>query len=403
MSQALFISRQPVLDRAGSLHDYIFYYAPYEQTQQNNHSKAFIEALFQIGLKNLSDGRQAFIKVNREMLMDPSVFTFLNELLILGIDDAQHIDEVMLERIKTLRGLNFKFAIFHTTDKEDLLQELVPLLPLSEYLIVDASATDPEILRPALDGFLDYPLKMIAANITDDRLKETYRGLGFGLFSGHYFLDIEIDDEKEIDRGYQETLSLLNTLHNSDSIDIIAEEFATYPHITLRLLRYLNSPAFMMRQTIKSIRHGLLLIGRKELRRWLLLLAFSQSDEDTPLENPLLYSANARMALMRFVVSRLKDSERSLKDEAPFVAILSLLSPLIGISYEKLFESIDIDEKIKHAILSYEGKLGSLLELCIATEQLDHERVSTLLEELGLDPDELEKALLESYEQESGA
>lgn len=394
VTNALFISKQPVLDKDDDIQEYIFYYAPYEQMRQSNHTKAFIEALFQTGLKDLGEGRHAFVKINREMLLDPSVFIFPSEQLILGIDDAEPVDEILIWRVKELKGLNLKFAIFHTSDKDDVITEIEPLLPLVDYFIVDASAIDPESFKPILQRLQQHPLTFISANISDEKRRQAFSDLGFGLFSGHYFLETEIDDEKEIAKGYQETLRLLNILESSDSIDTIATEFATFPHITLHLLRYLNSPIFSLKQTIKSIRHALLLIGRKDLRRWLLLLAFSMTDKGDPLNNSLLHTANARMAIMRFLVERLKHTSKGLSDEAPFVAVLSMLQPLIGVSHKKLFESINVDEEIKSAIVDYEGTLGRLLELCIATEQLDKDRVVSLLDELGLDPEALEKALL---------
>lgn len=400
MSHALFISKQPVLDKDESIKDYIFYYAPYEQTQDSNHTKAFIDALFQSGLKNLSEGKRAFIKINRTMLLDPSIFSFPNEQLVLGIDNAEPIDEAIIHRVNELKDLNFKFAIFHTSSKDDMHTEIAPLLPFVEYFIVDTTAIDADAFRSDLKRLQQHPLTMISANLSDEKTKASFISLGFELFSGHYFLDTPLDDEQEIAKGYQETLKLLNVLENSDSIDEIAAEFATYPHITLQLLRYLNSPAFALQRTIKSIRHALLLIGRKDLRRWLLLLAFTQTSDNDPSNNPLLYSANIRMAIMRFLVNQLQNSTKALSDEAPFVAVLSLLQPLIGVSYKKIFESITVDENIKSAITTYEGTLGKLLELCIATEQLDQERVIVLLKELELEPEAFEKALLESYDEQ---
>ncbi len=400
VSNSLFISKQPVLDRDNSIQDYIFYYAPYEQTQQLNHTRSFLEALFQTGIKELSGGRRAFIKINREMLSNPSIFTFTNEQLIFAIDDAEPIDETMIARVNELKALNFTFALFHTSDKEDLISELTPLLPLVQYFIVDTSAVDLEAFQTVLPELRDYRLTMIASNIADEKTQQAFSTLGIQLFSGHYYLDEQLDDEKEIDKGYQETLALLNILQTSKAIDEIATEFATYPNITLKLLRYLNSPAFMLKHTIKSIRHALLLIGRKDLRRWLLLLAFTQTDDGSPANNPLLYTANTRMAIMRFLVNRLTYATKELSDEAPFVAVLSMLQPLMGVSYDKIFDSINLDEEIKSAITTYHGTLGKLLELSIATEQLDQQRVTGLLEELGLDQEAFEQALLESYKEQ---
>lgn len=400
MANAVFMFKQPVLDENNSIKNYIFYYESDEQTHQNNHTKELIDTLYQSGLNNLTEGKRAFIKINREMLLNPSIFSFPNELLIFSIDDAEAIDETILRRVIELKNLNMTFAILHTSNRENIVAEIIPLLPFLNYFIVDASIIDLKKFKLIMEKLRQYPLTMIAANLSDDNKRETFRSMGFKLFSGSYYLSSRIDDETEVNKGYQETLKLLNILEQSDSIDEIAAEFATFPNITLQLLRYLNSPAFTLKRTIKSIRHALLLIGRKDLRRWLLLLAFSQTSDGDSDNNPLLYSAKIRMALMQFLVDNLKHISKELSDEASFVAVLSLLQPLLGISYEKLFKMLTLDKTVKSALTVYEGTLGKLLELCIAAEQLNQDRIAELLEELNIDPETFKKALLNGYSQQ---
>jgi hypothetical protein len=44
--------------------------------------------------------------------------------------------------------------------------------------------------------------------------------------------------------------------------------------VLYRLLRYLNSPMFGMRNEIHSIRHALAILGEREIRRWIRLVGF---------------------------------------------------------------------------------------------------------------------------------
>ena len=397
MSVPLLISKQPVLARDESIQSYIFYYAPYESGITDNYTRVFVDTLFQVGIDKLTQGKRAFIKINRDMLFDPAVLSFPNETVIICLDDSQSVTKEVIERIEELKKLNYTFSLFHTGGSESYLHNVVPILSFIDFFIVDTAQFDYESFSSYLRQLRTLPLTLVAANVSTKTSLENFSALDFTLFSGPYYMQNTMVYSDEIDEAYMNILQLLNILEQSDSVDDIAGEFTAYPDITLQLLRYLNSPAFHLQRAIKSIRHALLLIGRKELRRWLLLLAFSKSGGDNPANNPLLYNVQTRVAIMKFLVESLENVSKPIIEEAPFVAVLSMLQSLIGVSEKKLFETIRVDSKIKDAVISHKGQLGKILELCIATENFDKERIYTLLKELDIKPEDYEKAMLSGY------
>jgi len=52
--------------------------------------------------------------------------------------------------------------------------------------------------------------------------------------------------------------------------------------VLYRLLRYLNSPMLGMRNEIHSIRHALAILGEREIRRWIRLLALVSAGNRRP-------------------------------------------------------------------------------------------------------------------------
>ena len=66
--------------------------------------------------------------------------------------------------------------------------------------------------------------------------------------------------------------------------------------VLYRLLRYLNSPVFGMRNEIHSIRHALAILGEREIRRWIRLVALVSAGQVKTSD--LLLSALVR-ALLR--------------------------------------------------------------------------------------------------------
>ncbi len=399
MTQSLFISKQPVLNKDEQIEAFIFYYAPYEENAYVNHTQKFIDSLYQIGLKNLTNGKPGIIKLNQEMLMDDTVSSYPSELIVLGLDDVEAIETTVIKRINELKSNNYRFAIFHTNQENDDKGRLTSILPFIDYFIVDASKVEKKAIEPMLKTLQQHPVILLISNVHDQQLKADYQAMGFEHFGGAFFAQDTIDKKEKIDAGYLKVLELLNILEQNDSIDEIASGFATHPDITLKLLQFLNSPAFGLTRSVKSIRHALLLVGRKDLRQWLLILAFSRSADENDAESPLLYTAQVRVAMMQYLVDQLKELPQSVKSEAPFVAILSLLQPLIGISHKQLFKTICVDESIQQAITEHEGLLGSMLALCAAYEQSDKERVVELLKEINISPELFEEAVLNGYRQ----
>ena len=110
-----------------------------------------------------------------------------------------------------------------------------------------------------------------------------------------------------------------------------------------------------------------------------------------------MYSVDMRIALMSHLANSLQLKDNSIADEAPFVAVLSLLDKLIEKTKADLFKLIKVDSKIENAVTKHEDTLGKLLELCIAIESFDTEKVDAILEELAIDKKAFEKSLVESY------
>jgi len=73
--------------------------------------------------------------------------------------------------------------------------------------------------------------------------------------------------------------------------------------LSYRLLRYINSAAMGLRQTVTSIEHALVLIGRQNMYRWLTLLLFG-SAQNSPYAAALQETALARGRFMELIGER---------------------------------------------------------------------------------------------------
>ena len=74
--------------------------------------------------------------------------------------------------------------------------------------------------------------------------------------------------------------------------------------LTYKLLRFINSAVYGFRVTIRSIRHALILLGKREIRKWLTLIALSGIGSDKPLE--LLHNTLVRARFCELIGQDLK-------------------------------------------------------------------------------------------------
>jgi EAL and modified HD-GYP domain-containing signal transduction protein len=166
------------------------------------------------------------------------------------------------------------------------------------------------------------------------------------------------------------------------------------PSLTYKLLRLVNSVAMGLTQKVSSLRHAIVVLGRRQLQRWLQLLMFVPNSGQT--DNPLLQLAATRGKLMELLAQVQAERDKDYQDRAFIAGILSLLDTLLGMPMEEIAEQINLAPDIKLALLQREGMLGELLELAEKIERSDFAAVGELLDVTGLQVSDLLQAQMEA-------
>jgi EAL and modified HD-GYP domain-containing signal transduction protein len=122
------------------------------------------------------------------------------------------------------------------------------------------------------------------------------------------------------------------------------------------------------RQVVTSLRHALVLLGRRQLRVWLQLLLYTSDRANRSLNSPLLQLAAARGKLMEQLAARQAGTQGALKDLAFMTGILSLMDVLLEMPLTDVLTELNVPVPVEAALLRREGELGALLAL---TEQLE--------------------------------
>ena len=235
--------------------------------------------------------------------------------------------------------------------------------------------------------------KLFVQDISSMDLFEWCAKSGFSYFTLGGLDAPEYGDQSK-DPSRLPLMRLLSLVAADAEIADMEEVFKLDPKLAFGLLKLVNSASFGTRKEITSFAQAILLLGRRQLQRWLQLLMFSLRKEGGDSPNILMQRAAERGKMMELLSQGGK--EKSDAEHAFMVGVFSVLDILMQAPLEKLLESVSLPQPVEDALLKREGRLGILLDLVCATEQRNFADVQRLLPNLGIAPELLSRFQLDA-------
>lgn len=145
--------------------------------------------------------------------------------------------------------------------------------------------------------------------------------------------------------------------------------FRHEPTLSYNLLRLVNSPGMGTGRRIDSLAQAIMILGRRQLRRWLNLLLFS-SQRDDPRAPLLLAHVTVRARLLEQLAHEC-GWDKDQQERAFMAGMFSLLGVMFGMPLPEVLLPLNLDSAMTGALLRHEGELGALLALAEALEHGD--------------------------------
>ncbi|MCS0591899.1 EAL and HDOD domain-containing protein [Massilia norwichensis] len=381
-----YLGRQPVLDRQQALFGYelLFRSAPVGQADIGqttaagaaapglNATAAVIAHAAQLGLARAIGDATCFLNVDADVL-GSDIYAFLpRERTVLELAPSVMPDDAVLARIAELAGHGFQFALdgIGSGSAGDTAR-LQKLLPLARFVKLDLRNTAQPALA-ALVARLHGMHKTVVADKVETRDEyQACLALGIDYFQGYYFARPSVLGGRKLSPSQAAVLELMKLVTSDvDNADI---ERAVKRDVTvaMNLLRLVNTPAVGARQRIDSVSQALLVLGRRQLQRWLQIMLYAEPGTRGHNQTPLLMLATTRGRLMELLAQRLRPGQRYLSEIAFTVGIMSLMDVLFGIPMADIVEQIPVGDDIVNALLRRTGFFGELLKLAECIEAPD--------------------------------
>ena len=384
----VFVARQPILSRQQDVFAYelLFrsgFHASFDPLANGEHATARVIAnsFYTLGIEKVAKGKKAFINFTEELLHSEYPLLCDRETTVIEVLENVTPSAAIVERCSKLVEHGFTLALddFVYSPAHD------PLLSLATIVKFDILQHDRQQLQEQMHHVKHFNVKLLAEKVETRDDFEFTKELGFHFFQGFFFSKPSIVSGYEIPSSKLHLLRLLQMLSDENfDFSQIAEILGQDVTLSFKLLKFVNSAMFALRNKIESLQSAIGMLGEKNLRRWLSLISLSTLATDKPSE--LL-----KMAIIRgYFCEHVGMLHPELRKNPPTlytIGLFSLLDALLDQPMEKILAQISLNDSIKNALLGKNMDLyGAPLVLLRAYEHGNWKAVSRIAERLHIDP-----------------
>jgi EAL and modified HD-GYP domain-containing signal transduction protein len=350
---------------------------------QRLYDQALLDNIQRMEIHRLLGLRQAFIPISPSSLHHRSIDTLQPVGTVWELDVAPQLladSGNMLSRMDELAGRGFRFAL-HGENAN--LAGMAPFLERAEFVLIDAGGEDIQHITEQMSAVSKAAAgrRFVATQVQTHEAFQTCHKLQFALFQGPFITRREAWNGPVMNASRAKILDLMNRVRKGAEQAELAGQFKLDPALSVRLLRYVNSPGMGLLNKLGSIDQALMVMGRDKLYRWLTMVLFT-GGQATGLDSALLENALVRARLAENLASRLSARAR---DEVFVVGVFSLLDVVMRTPMEKVLQQISLPAEVTDALLHRRGPYSPYLEIAVACEQDDLARVEALAAQLELD------------------
>lgn len=379
----LLLTRQAVYDRNRIIYAYDLIFEDYKDAidyeMLENKKIKFICNLGTSGLSNFTDNKKAFCNFTYVSLLEGIPELLGNNNIIVQISSKISNIHNIVSEIKELKKSNFEIA-YVLNDIKDYSKESSLFIDI--FKIDFSNLSESDIRRISNEIRIDNPnTKLLATNLEDEEKVNLAQELNFNYYSGRFYSNpIALLDKDIAIKNSNRFDIVIELLKENLDIERLEYIIKTDLSISYKLIRFLNSSVFGFVQDINSIRQAIMLLGEKELKRWLTLVIVSEM-YDTHNEE-MINNAIIRGRFCELIAGKIGIVNR---EKAFMVGIFSDLNLLVEKDMEEILNNLHLDKEVSEALLGEENILKSILELVKAYEKMDVKSIKFYSKDVEID------------------
>ena len=393
---AFFAARQPILDVDKNVYGYELLFRTgtdnvFPDIDQEKATSKMIEVLqFDLGLDKISSGKFAFINFTEQSILKSYPSLLPKDKVVIEILETVNPTNEIYTEVKRLSEEGYIIAL------DDFIhsQEWEPFYTLCKIIKVDCLDISEEELKEVVKLKDRHPHIILLAEKVESYAEFTrYIDLGFDLFQGYFFSKPELMKNASMSSSQTLLSSLLSEMAKEEpNVALVTKELETDPSLSFKVLRYTQSPKFNRGGKIKNIRHAVLMLGKAELERVIMLLFAASLGDDKPSE--LIKLSMHRAKFCENLAMMLPSKEHV--SSAFLVGLLSLIDAMLDTNIDELIGQMPLADSIKEPLVKDKGWLAEVILVCEIIEKGEWEKLDSSCHIMKLDYDKVITAYAES-------
>jgi c-di-GMP-related signal transduction protein len=198
-------------------------------------------------------------------------------------------------------------------------------------------------------------------------------------FQGYFFRRPEMINTHDMPANRMNYLRMLQEVSRPElAIKELENLIKAEASVCYRLLRYLNSAMFGFHSEIHSVRHALSILGERDVRRWVRLVAAVGAGQEKTSD--LVLSALVRGRFGELLTPHVAHGESDLF----LMGLLSLIDAMMEMPMEEVLDKIPLDHETKAVLLGQPSRLRPVYQLMLAHESGEWGAAADLSQKLHL-------------------
>jgi len=392
---AVSIARQPVFDEKRRLWGYtlscVGSQLPWSYENSDAHNAAFeVATSTYLGLQQIIGRNQKILtNFSEKNILDNLPYALPPALTAVQVSESVFLKPAVPDILQQLKNDGYLIAMAGFTNHSDCAS----LYHIADIISIDVRDKSRERLEETLAQATSYGGSMLCMHVEEPRRFAMCKELVFNLFHGPFFktppdtITVRKLSSNEVSR-----FKLMQAIEKTDiDFNQLAETIQADASISFRLLSYLNSGAFGLRQKVTSIQQAVSLLGWRKMKNWLRVVLLNDVNQSP--EAPELMVLAAQRGKFLELIAKDYDYWGFDPESLHMLGIFSLLDAMLEIPMGEITTHLPLNEKLKDALKrESNNEYLPLLELALCLEEGRWEEAQKMVRQLNLDEGKVKSA-----------
>ncbi len=379
---AAYIARQPIFDTEKQIFGYeLLFRSGVEniftgKDATNATTDVLSSSMLEFGLGTLTNGAKAFVNFTEKLLLNNTPNLLPNDLVVIEIlEDVPPTPEI-IAKCKEYKNAGYTVALDDYVDGP----EFEPLFKIIDIIKVDFSISNRAERESFAKKFIPMGIKLLAEKVETQEDYIHAKANGYVYFQGYFFCKPLIISSKQLPGSKASYVRLMANIQKKDlNVTDLEKIIKTDVSLSFKLLKYINSSSFGLRNKISSIQHALTLLGVANVKKWATLIAMANVGSDKPSE--LLVNALIRA---RFCELLAKELNKKVNPNDMFLlGLLSLIDAMTDRPLKEMLNQMPLEDDLHNALLGKKCPMRDLFDIAIAYERADWKQLQDIQINLG--------------------